>query len=68
MNEKSKFVRMLLGRFRLLLETVPSACVCACLSSALYCLLWLGVIVEGRAGCACLGNDSSPDAFDVVVE
>ena len=42
--------------------------VCARLSSALYCLLWLDVIVEGRAGCACLGIDSTLDAFDVVVE
>ena len=37
-------------------------------SSALYCLLWLGVIVEGRAGCAYLGNDSTLDAFDAVIE
>ena len=53
---------------RMLLETVPSACVYARLSSALYCLLWLGVIVETRAECASLGNHSTMDAFDVVIE
>ena len=59
---------MLLGRFRLLLETVSSVCVCvfAVLSIAFFGALC--VIVEGRAECASLGNHSTLDAFDVVIE
>jgi len=59
---------MLLGRFRLLLETVSSVCVCvfAVLSIAFFGAL--GVIVEGRAECVSLGNHSTLDAFDVVIE
>ena len=59
---------MLLGRFRLLLKTVSSACVCvfAVLSIAFFGAL--SVIVEGRAECACLGNHSALDVFDVVIE
>ena len=67
-NIESKFVRLLLGMFWLLLETVLFTCVCvfAVLSIAFFGAL--GVIVEGRAECASLGNHSTLDAFDVVIE
>jgi len=59
---------MLLGRFWLLLETVLSACVCVFAVISIAFFGALGVIVEGRAECASLGNHSTRDAFDVVIE
>ena len=61
-------MRILLGMFRLLLETVSSLCVCVFAVLSIASFGALGVMVEGMAEFASLGNHSTLNAFDVVIE